>query len=214
MEMNTGWNTAEARSVETMMITWPECFYKETEAEMRFALLKEAEKQELTPEENTVRRFLLEHRHPGYPKESPLIDHYLKLWFFCTFAADSIHGGKTSKRCAADVNDLVKALGLEKIQSEEDKALLYQEFLHAAQLYIHISTTDKRYSSALLGLLKMSEDKVLKKLGRDIYKAGYSGPEAVKFTHYDLWEKALKTAFMAYHPQAEAIWEELSAEKR
>ncbi len=213
MEMKTGWNAEQARSVETRMITWPECFYKETEAETRFALLKEAETQGMTPQENPARRFLLEHRHPGYPKESPLIDHFLKLWFFCTFAADSVHGGKVSRRSAADVHDLVKELGLEKIQNEADKELLYKEFLHTAQLYIHISMSDKRYSSAFLGLLKISDEKVLKKLGKDIYKAGQLGPEAVKFTHYELWEKALKTTFLSYHPQAEAIWEELAAGK-
>jgi hypothetical protein len=73
--------------------------------------------------------------------------------------------------------------------------------------------SDKRYSSAFLGLLKISDEKVLKKLGKDIYKAGQLGPEAVKFTHYELWEKALKTTFLSYHPQAEAIWEELAAGK-
>ena len=55
MELNTQQISAENRSVESMMLTWPECFYKEKEAETRFALLEEAQRQELTPEEKEIK---------------------------------------------------------------------------------------------------------------------------------------------------------------
>ncbi|MBR0479498.1 MAG: hypothetical protein IJJ24_10445 [Solobacterium sp.] len=209
MELNTQQISAENRSVESMMLTWPECFYKEKEAEMRFALLEEAQRQELTPEENGTRRFLLAHRYPGYPGETPLTDHFLKLWFFLIFAADGAHGKKASKRDAKAVADLVKELGLASLQSETDRHLLYREFFHTALLYINISLSDRRYSSIFLNLGKLSDEKLKQKVAKDLYKAGVLGPDAVGFANDDLWRSALKDAFHSYFPGSEDVWESL-----
>ena len=205
MALNTRQKTQNTQSVESRMITWPECFYIEEDPETRIALLEEAEKQELTPEDNAVRRSLIEHRYPGGRGEKQLTDHYLKLWFYLIFAADS-HG---SKRSVKDVDGLVADLGFAGLQTEEELHLLYREFFHTALFYISISLSDKNYSTGFLNLSRLSDEKLMAKLGKDIFKAGHKGTQAAPFPHSDLWERALKDAYTGYYQGAEEYWQKL-----
>lgn len=205
MALKTGQNTQNTLPLESRMITWPECFYAEDDAAMRFALLEEAERQELTPEDNRIRRFLLEHRCPGYPQEKPLTDHYLKLWFYLIFAADS----RGSKRSVKDVDELVQQLGFSTLETEQECHLLYREFFHTALFFISISLADKNYSTGFLNLNKLSDEKLMSKLGKDIFKAAHKGTQAAPFPHSDLWEQALKDAYTGYYNGAGEYWEKL-----
>ena len=49
--------------VETRLLTWPDCYYQESEPEVRLQLLEAADARNLTPEDNEVRHFLFEHRY-------------------------------------------------------------------------------------------------------------------------------------------------------
>ena len=192
----------ERPSVAAMMNAWPDCFYNEGDAQIRRDLLDEADRQALTPEENALRRRLIDKRYVKVKKDGKMAtaDMYLRLWFSISFAGDSMRGDKIPKRSEKDIAKELKSLDITTLESEEEKALLYREFHHTATLYFSLSMGDKQYGSVILGFGRMSDQKVAQKIARDVAKVGCTVPELVRFTHYDIWQKALTDAYRDVFP--------------
>lgn len=187
----------EKPSIETMMVTWPECFYREGDAAVRLALLNEADKQGLTKEDNVIRRQLLEKRYPAIKKAGKMTkaDVGLRLWLTISFAGDTIKGDKVARRSEKDILKEAKILGLDSLQGDQAERLLYRELYHIAFLYFNLSMGDKQYSSIILGFGHMSDKKVAQKLARDLAKVAVFVPDIVKFPHYEIWKEALCDAY-------------------
>ena len=213
MELTFGKKTRqeERPSIETLMVTWPECFYKEKEPAIRFALLEEAERQGLTPKENSFRRRLIEKRYTKGNDGKTTADLYLKLWLLMTYGADTTKKARLPRSAEKDIRKLYKELGLEESYGEEEQILLYQEIYHMAILYINLSLEDKSYGSILLGFGRMSDQKLAQKVGRDCYKVGYRVPEILKFENYKFWEKVIQDAYGAYFPDEREYLSDLIA---
>ena len=94
------------------------------------------------------------------------------------------------------------------LSMEEQTELLYREFYHTAVLYINLGYKDKRYGSVMFGLGKLSDEKMEQKLCDDMFSVGYIVPEIVRFTRYEVWERAVKDAFTEYFPDGEELWNE------
>ena len=203
MELTFGKKTKkeERPSLKTLMVTWPECFYKEKEPALRLALLGEAERQGLTPQENVIRRKYIEKRYTKAGRDgSVTADLYLKLWLLMSYAADTTKKAKVPRSAERDIRKLYKELGFDEPISEEEKILLYQELYHMAILYINLSLEDKSYGSLLLGFGRMSDQKLAQKIGRDCYKVGYRVPEILKLENREFWEQVIQDAYGAYFP--------------
>lgn len=198
------------QALETMMLAWPDCLYKEREPLVRFSLLEEAERQGLTPDENPVRRRLMEERYPGFKKgQLKSDDNYLRLWLFMSFAMDSVKRGKIGRGARKDIMKLIDELGISAIKGEHDQSLLYREIYHLAILYINLSLEDKRYGSLIFGFGRMSDDRLARKIGRDAYKAGYGVPDLLKFENYEIWERAVKDAYTEFFPDEKGYYQDL-----
>jgi len=192
---------AERPSIETRMRAWPDCLYREKEPLLRFELLREAEKQGLTPEENPLRRRLMEARYLGFKNgASKSDDNYLKMWIYMSFASDSAKRGKLPKRAQKDIMKVYDELGIRDMHSEEELLLLYREIYQMTLLYINLSLEDKRYGSVLFGFGRMSDERLARKIGGDVYKVGHNVPEILKFENYEVWEKAVKEAYLEVFP--------------
>ena len=206
MELNFKKETPAKKeiSVETMMLSWPDCLYHESEAENRLALLAEAEKEGLTPEDNKIRRFLLDKRYtPGKVKGKPFMDNYLGLWLSLSYSSENIsQKGEMKKNFRRDIEKKAAALGIGDVDvfGERGDSLLYEEFYQTGMLFINISLNDKMYGAVFLGFGKISDDKMAEKLAYEFLKAAYLSPKAVKFPKYELWMTALQQSYRDYFP--------------
>ncbi|MBQ0058677.1 MAG: hypothetical protein KBS83_01775 [Lachnospiraceae bacterium] len=187
-------------SVETRMINWPECFYEEAELDDRKALLDEADRQNLTPEENAIRRKILDMRYVVQKKSDVQTDRFLQLWLYLTYAVNNSKRGAITKRQAKEVKKLADSIGLDTIKGEIAEKALYKEFYHTAVLYTNLSMADKQYGSFLFGLGRLKGDKLSLKIANDFFKACYAGPSQIDFAHHDLWSEALTNAFGDFFP--------------
>ncbi|MDO4478264.1 MAG: hypothetical protein Q4B73_04385 [Lachnospiraceae bacterium] len=204
--------TERQPGIETMMLTWPECLYRERDGKIRLALLDEADRQGLTPEENKARRYLLEKRY-GKTTKDGTPDKYMGAWLEVTFAYEGLKKKKEpSKSSVKSIDKILKSIGLDAYDfGEMGEKVLYDELYHMAVLFINLSLEDKQYSSVILGFGHISEDKLQRKIARDVVKTGYIVPEVVKFKHYELWEKAALEAYVDYFPDMEDYIEGLKS---
>ena len=188
-------------SVETKMLSWPECLYREKDAAERLALLAEAERQNLQPEETKLRRYLLDHRYQKGSKDKVIPDNFMRVWLEVSFGYESIRKGKVPLRLEKSISREMKKCGLLDYEfGELGEQILYHELYHMAVLYINLCLEDKQYRSLILGIGHMSDDKLSKKIARDMVKTGYLVPEAVKFPHYEVWERAVMDAYEGFYP--------------
>ena len=202
----------EVPSIETKMLAWPECLYREKDENIRFQLVEEAEKQKLQPEETKIRRYLLDHRYEKPGKDGKRADNYMRIWLEISFAYESVRRGRPSRSGIKGIEKALKKCGLLDFDfGEIGEKILYQEIYHMGVLYINLCLEDKQYNSVLLGLGHMSEDKVMRKIARDMVKVGYYVPEVVKFAHYEIWQKAVVDAYEDFCPDNHDYVEQLKS---
>ncbi|MCI9470384.1 MAG: hypothetical protein HFH56_04080 [Lachnospiraceae bacterium] len=178
---------------------FPESYYQETDPGRRQTLLLEALEREDT-EENRIRKRLWELRYKKFPRsrEQQWTDGYIKLWMSLKFAAqyvNSFFGGRGAKK---DVYKLLDELEIRQLMEEgqETKDLLYREFYHGACVYLRICSSDRNYSSTILGMVPMKEGSVQEKIARDIYESLYVGVRFAQVeAELDLFRQAAKEAF-------------------
>lgn len=192
---------------------FPENYYRETNPDVRRALLLEALEKEDTPE-NRLRQRLLELRYskPARSKDGQWTDAYIKLWMALKFAAQyagSFFGGRGARR---DVRRLLEELQIARILEEgsEARELLYREFYHGACVYLRLCASDRNYSSTLMGMVPMKEDRVQAKIARDIYESLYVGARfAQAEEELSLFRQAAKEAFEDLMPAQREYLQEM-----
>lgn len=200
----------EKPSIETKMLAWPECLYREKDEKIRFQLLEEAERQELQMKETKIRRYLLDHRYEKPNREGKRPDHYMRLWLELAFAYECVRKGRLSGSSEKKINKALELCGLKDYDfGDSGRMILYQEFYHMAVLYINLCLEDKQYKSIILGLGHMNSEKLSKKIARDVIKVGYFVPEFVKFPNYEIWEKAVMDAYGDFYPDNDEYVEAL-----
>ena len=152
--------------LEKRMLTWPDCYYKERSAAVRMALLDEADKRGLTPEQNQVRRRLFALR---YKKETggETADLYMRQWMNMRFLEQS-SSGLFSRKKPAKVTKLLDAMGFQEMKTEEEKRLLYQEIYHLAMLYIALCQEDKQFGSVIFGFGTVKESTLIDRIRNEI----------------------------------------------
>ena len=184
------------------LLNWPDCYYRERDPKVRLRLLDEADKEELTPEENVVRRELYEIR---YPKNGPVKDTYLRAWmnlrFILTQKSSLFSRGMNPKQVLKEL-DLI---GFDRLGEDASyRALLYQELYHLGMLYASLCTEDKNYTSLIFGLGSLSEEKLALKIGAEFQDIGVRVIELSKVDEkYRLWTDALTAAYCDLFPEYE-----------
>ena len=185
------------------LLNLPDCYYRERDPKVRRRLLDEADKEELTPEENVVRRELYEIR---YPKNGPVKDTYLRAWmnlrFILTQKSSLFSRGMNPKQVITKPLDEIgfAELGEDSLY----RSLLYQELYHLGMLYASLCTEDKNYTSLIFGLGSLSEEKLALKIGAEFQDIGVRVIELSKVDEkYRLWTDALTAAYCDLFPEYE-----------
>lgn len=204
----------EEEEIRSKMLAWPECYYREREGMIRLHLLEEAEKENLTPSENEIRRLLWERRYPGLRKgdKSGNLDTYMRAWFEFRYAADNLDRMWSYKRILKSIRKNLDLMGFPEAEKygPAGREALYQEIHHMAMLYIALCTEDKTYNSFIMGMGKISEEKTIQKIAAEVTKVAQFVPERLNLREpCELWTKAILTAFKETFPdQADLLKEE------
>ncbi len=196
----------EAAELEKRMLTWPEAFYQEREPEIRVAMLEEADRLGLTPEDNAIRRALFEQRYPNLQKqEAKLLDTYLKVWMEFRFEVENGSGFFLKKRQKSAKKALAE-MGYDRAQTEQEKRLLYQEIRHLGFLYISLCQEDSGYNSVILGFGHLSDEKLAVKITNEFRTVACLAPEKLGMTEeLALWTEALSGVIREVFPNQASI---------
>lgn len=192
--------------LEQRMLNWPDCYYRERDAEAREQLLQTAEERNLTPEDNAFRRELFDLRYDTKRgPEGNRIDNFVKSWMDLRFLAEG-KDGLIFKTSPKKLDKVMDSLGFSKAATRQQETLLYQELRHLGMLYIALCQEDKNYNSVLFGFGTISEEKQALKIASEIRRVGVTALERFDAEEkYRLFTNALKDAYCDMFPDYENV---------
>lgn len=194
--------------IQKRLLNWPDSYYRERDPKIRYQMLEEADRQNLTPEDNVIRHQMFKKRYPNFGKRNqPEADTYLRAWMEMRFEVEN-GGGLFAKTRKKEALKALNGMGYFDPKSTEESNLLYQELYHLGLLYISLCQEDKGYNSILFGFGQISDDKLARKIASEFKAVAVVAPGKVGLTkECRMWTSALREAFSDIFPDYAGILE-------
>lgn len=195
--MEVGQMTEFNNSFRNSQFTWPDNYYMETDAKKREGLLK-AQLETDHSEENQVRYQIWTKRYTIPKKGVTGADYYMRMLIHMELLYEkknSFFGKKSYQKGLAEIRDV---FCLDLLKEKPELANLWkEEFVHLWTLYISSCKDDNNYNGILLGLGKMSKDRLESKIKNDVEHKAVVIPEELGLAEeLTLFRQA---AWEAYH---------------
>lgn len=169
--------------LQALLADWPESFYRERSPLVRNAMLEEADRQGLTPEDNALRRRIFDRRYPVIrEEEEEPADLFLRLMMELKVQAQNssgLFGERFARRSALKLLQKTRIAELAE-EGGRMRELLRQELCHLGVLYVTICGEDGNYRSLILGLGKMTDERLLEKIRGDLTEIAVTAPAKLK----------------------------------
>lgn len=184
-------------------------YYRESDPIKRKKILEKSIEQGEEPEKNAVRKELWELRYQEASRAAKgnRSDGFLRLWMTLKYAQENTGGFLGgAKRSAKEVRKMLDKLGVSRMQEKGGiyEECLYDECVHAAELYIQSCETDKNYGTGLMGLMALSQEKIQSKITQDIYGVAISTPESLGLVdELSLISRSAKEVYQKHYPADE-----------
>ena len=182
-----------AENLQIRLLNWPDSYYREIDPKIRLALLDEADKANLTPEDNEIRRRLHRMRYSGKNLEKDL---FIKAWLDIQYLAEASNGFIFKRKDPERFRKIMQGIGVCNLDDRHYRGLIYQELVHLAMLYITLCEQDRTFNSFMLGLGRLSDTSLSKKIRVNIEKVAVEIPKSYGLAdEYTVWRQALIDAF-------------------
>lgn len=146
---------------------WPECYYEEFRPEKRLRLLEEAVAAgEGDGAENELRRTLWEMRYEKGHRGAPPADRYIALWLALNRWRQNGLSPRQARNAGRELRGLAEVIRPQG-RAELVQPLLHRELVHAVRFYLN-SCVQGSYGTVMLGMMRMSSDKLIEKAAREV----------------------------------------------
>ncbi|MCQ2499870.1 MAG: hypothetical protein MJ117_00825 [Lachnospiraceae bacterium] len=161
------------------IVTWLDKYYHETEQEDREEILEEGIKEEGLTKENELRQKLWDLRYKPTKKERGKIDHYFQGILTLEALGRKQKSFWNTRFIKNEIETLKKVWGIELAEEygEMGQAILKEEMKHLARTYIGICRDDKNFSGMIMGIGKMSKEKLTRKIADQVYQLAVEIPK-------------------------------------
>lgn len=146
---------------------WPDRYYEEFNPEKRLRLLEEAiSAGEGDGAENELRRTLWEMRYEKGHRGAPPADRYIALWLALNRWRQKGLSPLQARNAGRELRGLAGVIRPQG-RAELVQPLLHRELVHAVRLYLN-SCVQGSYGTVMLGMMRMSSDKLIEKAAREV----------------------------------------------
>ncbi len=151
--------------------TWLEQFYHETDREEREEIFELGLKEEGMTRENEFRQKLWELRYKPEKKEKGEVDHFFRGFLALDTLGRTKPGFFTARFIKKEIESLRTIWGMDLAEEygAMGKELHYEEMKQLARTYITICQDDKNFSTMILGVGKLSKDRLADKIADKVF---------------------------------------------
>lgn len=185
-------------------------YYSEYEPVKRGKILDELVAED--PDRSNLRRkeiYDLRYDIANLKKNGVVGDGYVNLWMTMKYSAENNTGWFGCKGARKEITKLLDKMGIPGFIQSDEK-MMYDEFYHLSALYITSSRTDRNYTTALMGMMPMKDEAILRKIAGDIYMVGYVMPSRIKMEdEFAVFSRAVRDAYYDILPDNREYLEEL-----
>lgn len=192
-------------------LPWPDNFYTVTDQKTRRELLEQAIASEGETDANHLRLILWDKRYPK-TKGSQELDAYIRFWMDMCYVSKNCQSFFNKKTAMKVAKTGMKEVGfdLSEVHSEVGQEVFYKELRHVVRLYLRICTEDRRYTSNLMGLVTMKDEKLIAKITNEVYRVAVKTPKKINLEgELTLFTQAALDAFYTDFPDQRPLMEEL-----
>lgn len=146
-------------------------YYEQTNPEKRRKILEQAIQDQIDLEENELRKEIWKRRYSApRRRQDSYMDGYLRLWIELKSLVENPPGRFRIKKEQRNLENELEKLGFYDFygRGEQARQLLYQECLNVSRVYVQLCFSDRKYSSAVLGMMQMAKEKVQNKIVSDL----------------------------------------------
>ena len=151
---------------------WPEEYYQSTDREERLEMLKERLESSEAEKKDEIRMEFWNLRYKQREKMPEGVDYFIRSWMDLYFVSKKPDSSWLHKQHVQSVEEAMDNMGFRLAEKfgAEGKEVLYDELCHGAQLYINLCRTDSKYTSQLIGLMKIKPDNLVEKIANELWK--------------------------------------------
>lgn len=142
-------------------MNWPEDYYRQLDGDKRLELLEEYEAEQAAPDpENAARRQIWDARY----SKGGTFDGFIKAWLDLAVISRS-KGFLGVARDKKKAETAARKLLLDRYHEDElTRRMLDAEYEHLFRMIIHLESTDYSFNHHVLGLTKLSNEGLQKKI--------------------------------------------------
>lgn len=180
---------------------WAVNYYTELDPEKRQVTLKEHMEEPPTEADAYRQRLWVARYGKRRPKNDAFVGYLMSLKYIAESGSVDLGGQK--KKLAAEVIHGLDLYEIEK-QSEEHKAILYEELKNTCLKYIDISAKGRGFTSVLFGMGQLDDESVAKKIADQLSTVVYTAPHILHMEkEFAFLQKAAVDAFRSVYPNRE-----------
>lgn len=158
---------------------WPKEYYEKTDREERLTILKERLESGDADEKDRIRMEFWKLRYAQRDKMPEGVDYFIRSWMNMYFISKKPGAWWLKKQQIKELEEIKRDFGFElaKENGKDGEEVLYEELCHGVKFYIGLCKTDSKYSTQLIGLMKMKPNRLVEKIGNELWKISSVVPE-------------------------------------
>ena len=185
------------RTIRDNTFAWPEDYYLETDAKKREALLK-AQLEKDNSEANQIRFLLWKKRYTIPGKGITGADYYMRMLLNLEIICERKKSFFGKKRFQKGIEEIRDVFCLDQLKEKPELADLWEkEFVNLWRLYITCCKEDSNYGGIILGVGRMSDNRLAGKIENDIEMKTGTIPEELGLS--EELTQFRQAAWEAYH---------------
>lgn len=184
--------------------TWPEEYYKTTDPEERYEILTERLESGEAEEKDQIRMKFWELRYAKRDKMPEGVDYFIRSWMDLFYMSRKPGKPTLVKKQRKELETIKQDLGfvLAKEYGVLGEEVLYEELCHGVTFYMSLCEKDTRYSSQLLGFMKLKQEALVEKIGEEVWRISKVIPEVfAQEEEFAIFAKACKDSFWKRYPK-------------
>ena len=184
--------------------SWPQEYYSTTDRDERKKLLQERLESGTADEKDQIRMKFWELRYKTRAKMPVGVDYFIRSWMNLCFVARKPGNKFQLKQQTEAIKEAKQDMGFELAAEygESGEEGLYQELCHGVHLYMQICQEDGRYSTQLMGIMRLKKDHLVEKMGNELWKVSTLVPQTFKMEQeFALLKKACEDVFWKEYPK-------------
>lgn len=187
-------------------------YFNATDKNERKDIYKRIVEKEGESEKTQIMKEFFNHRYVSKEKNIKNIDYAIRGWVNISFLPESYKSRFSRKKLPDKIEECLVNLGknIAEDHGELGIELWYKELVNVCKVFVELCKTDKTYGCIIMGIGRIKESKLIKKICFDMINITHTIPAEIGTDKFELLAKASRQAFMECFPKSGNLYDTMT----